>query len=238
MTQTTTWKTLLCTLLLGACLLSLCACPEGEPSPGSDAWAEGAYLLEQTEEGAYFCTETGITYRQVQDTYLPGRLANRPYAAYRPEGGAAKFFFKLGPDSAEQYLVEADPETMYPHRMYVADGYDLPDLAEMDPDEVWICGAEAISFWAEANIIDKMLYADRVDRVVAAWSGFTCELPLGQPEIFVQLIFRSPFYTEFYYFCTYYSFGEDACYLYESASGRCVKVPDDLFDGYEMTDES
>ena len=88
---------------------------------------------------------------------------------------------------------------------------------------------------ADANVISKMRLGERVNFVVAAYrDGEAATLPTGAPEICVQLIFRSEKYTEFYYYCTYYSFGEGECYLYEFETERCVRVADDLFDGYEM----
>ncbi len=216
-------------LVAMACLFCLCACPGGGVE-------NNALTLSRTAPNTYRCEETGVTYVRAADTYLPARMTRAPYATYTDQSGAVTSYFKLGPDSAQNYLVQADPTDFYPGSFLVAEGYDMPTLAEMDPDEIWICGADSEVFWAEANVYSKMLYSDRVDAVVAAYEeNWICDaLPSGVPEVCVQLIFRSPFYTEFYYYCTYYSFGEGKSFLYEFETMRCLRVPDDLFVGYPL----
>ena len=216
-------------LLALACLFSLCACPD---NGGADA-----LTLTRTAPGTYLCEETGVTYVRAADTYLPARMTRAPYATYTDNSGSVSSYFKLGPDSAQHYLVQADPADFYPGAFLVAEGYDMPTLAEMEPNEIWICGADSEVFWAEANVYAKILYADRVDAVVAAYEeNWVCDrLPEGEPQACVQLIFRSPRYTEFYYYCTYYSFGEGQSFLYEFETMRCLRVPDDLLVGYPLT---
>lgn len=217
---------LLCILLL----VSLAACP----APAGTGDGDDAYTLTRVSAGVYRCEQTGVVYHLVPDCYLPGQMSRRPYAIYESDA-TRDVYFRLGAESADKYLVLADEEDYYPYNFIVAEGYDMPTLLEMEASEVWICNADAERFWADANIISKMRLGERVNFVVAAYrDGEEATLPTGTPEICVQLIFRSEKYTEFYYYCTYYSFGEGECYLYESETQRCVRVADDLFDGYEM----
>jgi hypothetical protein len=216
------------TLLL--LLFSLTACPTPEAPPEGDA----PLTLTRVEAGVYRCEETGVVYGRLPDTYLPGRMSTRPYAVYE-SGSTRDVYFRLGEESANKYLVLADEKTYYPYNFIVAEGYEMPTLPEMDPSEVWIC-QDAERFWTDANVVSKMRIGERVNLVVAAWrDGEAATLPFATPEVRVQLIFRSEIYTEFYYYCTYYSFGEGECYLYESATERCVRVPDDLFEGYKLS---
>lgn len=215
--------------LLLSLLFSLTACPD----PSTPPVGEDALTLVRVEAGVYRCEETGVVYHRLPDTYLPGRMSAKPYAIYE-EGSTRDVYFRLG-DSADKYLVLADEKTYYPYNFIVAEGYDMPTLPEMNPTEIWIC-QDAERFWADANVVDKMRLGERVNFVVAAWrDGEEATLPTGVPEDRVQLIFRSEAYTEFYYYCTYYSFGEGECYLYEFETERCVRVADDLFDGYKLS---
>ena len=208
--------------------LLLCACPAGGDEEG--------LTLSRVSAGVYRCEETGLTYTRAQDTYLPGRMSSAVYASYKNEGETLLSLYKLGPDTADKYLVSADPETLYPGTFYTAEGYSLPTLPEMETREIWICSADAEMFWASANIISQMRNEDRVEQVIYAYEkGPDAKLPSGRAKDCVQLIFRSEKYPEIYYYCTYYSFGTGESYLYEFDTQRCVRVPDDLFKDYALS---
>ncbi|MBQ8859694.1 MAG: hypothetical protein IJ012_07925 [Clostridia bacterium] len=214
-------------------LLSLAACPGSDgPGTGDD---EDTYTLSRVESGVYRCEETGVVYHRLPDTYLPGQMSRKPYAVYKNDT-TRDVYFRLGAESADKYLVLADEEDYYPYNFIVAEDYEMPTLLDMDVSEIWICGADAERFWADANVISKMRLGERVNFVLAAYrDGEEATLPTGTAEVCVQLIFRSETYTEFYYYCTYYSFGEGECYLYEFETEHCVRVPDGLFDGYALS---
>ncbi|MBQ8859472.1 MAG: hypothetical protein IJ012_06780 [Clostridia bacterium] len=206
----------------------LCACPAGTDKQGM--------TLTRLSAGVYRCEETGVTYTRAQDTYLPGRMSSAVYASYQSDGEILLALYKLGPDTANEYLVSADPDDLYPGTFYTAEGYDLPTLSEMETREIWICAADAEIFWASANIISQMRNADRVDAVIDAYeNGTEATLPSGLAQDCVQLIFRSEKYPEIYYYCTYYSFGAGESYLFEFDTRRCVRVPDDLFEDYALS---
>ena len=221
-----------CALLALLMLCSFVACtPTADSGEGDDA-----YILTSPSPGRYVCEETGTTYLTQPFTYLPAGLMTRPYAVY-DRGGSRDVFYRISDESAPKYLVLADEESYYPYYFIAAEGQPLPSLIEMDPTEVWICNAEAEIFWASGNIYDKMRLGERVNLVVAAYrDGEVCSLPTNKTlQVCVQLIFRSETFPELYYYCTYYAYGEGECYLYEFGTGRCVRVSDDLFEGYVLS---
>lgn len=227
----------LCALLCLSLLLPLAACNGGgEPK---------ANTLTSPAPGSFVCTETGVTYHRTSFAYLPGRMQRAPYAIYRTPGGQEQCFFALGDTSAGSYLVLADRESYYPYFMIVAEGYEMPSLAALDPNIILICNDEEEYFWHDANVFDRVRLADRVGAVVAAWTqGADTTLPDGEPLVSAFLIFAVHLeeseptegrYTEFTWYCSYYSFGPGQTYLSDDATGRTVRVADSLLEGYALS---
>ena len=134
----------------------------------------------------------------------------------------------------------ADEEDLYPYYMITAEGYEMPTLAEMDPYQIVICTTEEEMFWLSPNVYDQIRTVERVRAIVSAYeSGEAAQLPvLAEPTACVELIFVSALYEDFAYTCTYYEYEDGACYLKETATGRCVQVERGLFEGYRLTEDA
>ena len=198
--------------------------------------------LTRTEDGAFRDEENGITYRRAPDAYIPNRMLRRVYATCRytaPAGGEANLsFFAIGEDSAQRYLVYADPEDFYPYYMIVADGQALLPLSGLDASIIVICGTDEEFFWQTANVYDYVRTQAKIDTVLSAFLlGSDTELPAGQPLRSVFLLFSSETNTDYSYYITYLEYGPGRTYLHDPSTDHTVLVDDALLDGYRLSFE-
>lgn len=177
------------------------------------------------------------TYRRASYAYLPRHMLREAWAVcnYTAANGKenTQYFYATEEASAENFLVLADPNDYYPYFMIVADGYTLPTLAEMKPNEAVICSTAEDLFWQAANVLDYVYLQDNVDALVSAFTlaGET-SLPESEPVAAAEVIFSSAEWKEISFYCTAYLYADGSAYLHDSATGRTAPVSEDLLKQY------
>ena len=203
-----TMKSIIC-LLSAAALLTSCS---------------GTLVNLKYEDGQMINKRLGLAYTPAPITYEPVALGEA-YAYYEK---AKMTLYQIEGVDAEDWLSQAYAGSAT--TIFYSDDYTLPTLSEIDPDKIYVCSNEEITY-SIATVEDKEIINTLIDLFQ---NGEFAEWPLVDAINTFELKFHSDNnYPFLYYNLTYGEFPEGK-FLYDRNTKHSVMIGN-LLDEYIKT---